>query len=32
MLAIQVETVIGILVVINLVGMTIAAYRIMKRK
>ena len=32
MLAIQVETVIGILVVLNLVGLTIAAYRIMKKK
>jgi hypothetical protein len=32
MLAIQIETVIGIMVVLNLVGLTIAAYRIMKRK
>ena len=32
MLAIQIETIIGILVVLNLVGLTIAAYRIMKRK
>jgi len=32
MLAIQIETVIGILVVLNLVGMTIAAYRILKKK
>ena len=32
MLAIQIETIIGILVVLNLVGLTIAAYRIMKKK
>jgi len=32
MLAIQIETVIGILVILNLVGLTIAAYRIMKKK
>jgi hypothetical protein len=32
MLAIQIETVIGIMVILNLVGLTIAAYRIMKRK
>ena len=32
MLAVQIETVIGILVVLNLVGLTIAAFRIMKKK
>ncbi len=32
MLAVQIETVIGILVILNLVGLTIAAYRIMKKK
>ena len=32
MLAIQIETIIGILVVLNLVGLSIAAYRIMKKK
>ena len=30
--AIKFETVLAILVVLNLVGLTIAAYRIMKRK
>jgi hypothetical protein len=32
MLAIQIETIIGIFVVLNLVGLTIAAFRIMKKK
>jgi hypothetical protein len=32
MLAIQIETIVGILVILNLVGLTIAAYRVMKKK